>query len=94
MLHGDAGSEQFCRNVQPGQLPRERHMSMEGIYEYGSRAACGASCASSKKTRGWPLTVFGVATACSATRDGSRLRRTAREIACHGLKVDSLPERR
>ena len=37
-LHGDAGSEQFLSEMfNPASYP-DRHMSMEGIYEYGSRA--------------------------------------------------------
>lgn len=31
--------------------PDERHMHQESIYEYGSRAGCGAYCASWKSTR-------------------------------------------
>ena len=47
VLHGDAGSEQFLSELfNPASYP-ERHLSMEGIYEYGSRVGCGASCASS-----------------------------------------------
>ena len=38
VLHGDAGSEQFLSEMfNPASYP-DRHMSMEGIYEYGSRA--------------------------------------------------------
>ena len=34
VLHGDAGSEQFLSEMfNPASYP-ERHMSMEGIYEY------------------------------------------------------------
>ncbi|HRG06626.1 MAG TPA: allantoinase, partial [Acidovorax defluvii] len=36
VLHGDAGSEQFLSEMfNPASYP-ERHMSMEGIYEYGA----------------------------------------------------------
>lgn len=35
--HGDAGSEQFLSEMfNPASFP-DRHPSMEGIYEYGSR---------------------------------------------------------
>ncbi|HOE43299.1 MAG TPA: allantoinase, partial [Rhodoferax sp.] len=38
VLHGDAGSEQFLSEMfNPASYP-ERHISMEGIYEYGARA--------------------------------------------------------
>ena len=37
VLHGDAGSEQFLSELfNPASYP-DRHMSMDGIYEYGSR---------------------------------------------------------
>jgi hypothetical protein len=37
VLHGDAGSEQFLSEMfNPPAFPA-RHLSMEGIYEYGSR---------------------------------------------------------
>ena len=37
VLHGDAGSEQFLSEMfNPPSFP-ERHLSMEGIYEYDSR---------------------------------------------------------
>ena len=48
VLHGDPGSEQFLSEMfNPASYP-DRHLSMESIYEYGSRAASGASCASSR----------------------------------------------
>ena len=41
VLHGDAGSEQFLSEMfNPASYP-ERHMSMEGIYEYGEREGLG-----------------------------------------------------
>ena len=37
VLHGDAGSEQFLSELfNPTAYP-QRHLSMESIYEYGSR---------------------------------------------------------
>ena len=47
VLHGDAGSEQFLSEMYNPPAFAARHLSMESIYEYGSRAACGASCANS-----------------------------------------------
>ena len=61
-LHGDAGSEQFLSEMfNPASYP-DRHMSMEGIYEYGSRVGVWRILREFEK-RNWPLTVFGVATA-------------------------------
>ena len=37
VLHGDDGSEQFLSEMFNPPSFTERHMSMEGIYEYGSR---------------------------------------------------------
>ena len=62
VLHGDAASEQFLSEMfNPAAYP-ERHMSMEGIYEYGSRAGVWRILREFEK-RGLPLTVFGVSTA-------------------------------
>ncbi|MBC7622824.1 MAG: allantoinase, partial [Aeromicrobium sp.] len=38
VLHGDAQSEQFLAEIIGAQAFAARHMSMESIYEYGSRA--------------------------------------------------------
>ena len=38
IIHGDAGSEQFLSEMFNPPSFAARHMSMEGIYEYGSRA--------------------------------------------------------
>ena len=62
VLHGDDASEQFLSEMfNPAAYPA-RHISMEGIYEYGSRAGVWRILREFEK-RGLPLTVFGVATA-------------------------------
>ena len=59
VLHGDGGSEQFLSEMfNPPSFP-ERHISMEGIYEYGSRAGVWRILREFEK-RQLPLTVFGV----------------------------------
>jgi peptidoglycan/xylan/chitin deacetylase (PgdA/CDA1 family) len=59
VLHGDAGSEQFLSEMfQPAAYPA-RHLSMEGIYEYGSRVGVWRILREFER-RGLPLTVFGV----------------------------------
>jgi peptidoglycan/xylan/chitin deacetylase (PgdA/CDA1 family) len=71
VLHGDAGSEQFLSEMfNPAAYPA-RHMSMEGIYEYGSRAGVWRILREFEK-RGLPLTVFGVATALQRTASWPR----------------------
>src|SRR5690606_40284449 len=62
VLHGDDASEQFLSEMfNPAAYPA-RHISMEGIYEYGSRAGVWRILREFER-RGLPLTVFGVATA-------------------------------
>ena len=38
VLHGDKASEQFLSEIIGAQAFEARHLSMESIYEYGSRA--------------------------------------------------------
>ena len=87
ILHGDATSEAFLSDVLGAQpWPGQRHMNVESMYEYGSRAGF---------WRLWrlftqhdmPVTVFGVATALARCPDVVAAMRDARwEIASHGLK--------
>jgi len=85
-LHGDAGSEQFLSEMfNPASYP-DRHMSMEGIYEYGSRAGVWRILRAFERRR-LPLTVFGVATALQRHPDvAAACLQAGHEIACHGLK--------
>ena len=62
VLHGDAGSEQFLSEIVGAASYPARHMSMESIYEYGSRAGVWRILREFE-ARGLPLTVFGVAMA-------------------------------
>ena len=99
VLHGDAGSEQFLSEMfNPASFP-ERHISMEGIYEYGSRAGVWRLLREFEK-RKLPLTVFGVATALQKHDDvTAAFKELGYDIACHGLKwihyqhVDQATER-
>ena len=62
VLHGDAGSEQFLSELfNPASYP-DRHLSMESVYEYGSRVGVWRILREFEK-RGLPLTVFGVSMA-------------------------------
>ncbi|MFM2084120.1 MAG: allantoinase PuuE [Pseudomonadota bacterium] len=99
VLHGDAGSEQFLSEMfNPASFP-DRHISMEGIYEYGSRAGVWRILREFEK-RGLPLTIFGVATALQRSPDVTQaFVKLGHEIACHGYKwisyqnVDEATER-
>ncbi len=95
VLHGDAGSEQFLSEMfNPASYP-ERHISMEGIYEYGSRAGVWRILREFEK-RNLPLTVFGVGMALERHPElCSALVELGHEIACHGwrwIHYQSLPE--
>ena len=86
ILHGDAGSETFLSEMfNPASFPA-RHMSMDGIYEYGSRAGVWRILREFED-RGLPLTVFGVASALKRCPDVTQaFIELDHEIACHGLK--------
>ncbi len=86
VLHGDEGSEQFLSEIIGAQSYPERHMSMESIYEYGSRAGVWRLLVEFER-RGLPLTVFAVAMALQRHPDlATELVRLDHEIACHGLR--------
>ncbi len=86
VLHGDAGSEQFLSEIIGAQSYPARHMSMESIYEYGSRAGVWRLLREFE-SRGLPLTVFGVAMALQRHPQlVDELVRLDHEIACHGLR--------
>ena len=86
VLHGDAGSEQFLSEMfNPAAYP-DRHLSMESIYEYGSRAGVWRVLREFEK-RGWPLTIFCVATALQRYPEMAQaFQARGHEIACHALK--------
>jgi allantoinase len=85
--NGDPGSETWLHEL-PGRPSREgeRDLSVEGMYEYGSRAGVwrilelfGA--------RGLPLTAFAVGRALELTPEiGSALASAGHEIAGHGYR--------
>ena len=86
VLHGDAGSEQFLSEIIGAQAYPERHLSMESIYEYGSRAGVWRLLREFE-TRKLPLTVFAVAMALQRNPTlAAELVRLDHEIACHGLR--------
>jgi len=86
VLHGDPGSEQFLSEIVGAQSYPDRHMSMESVYEYGSRAGVWRLL-NEFRGRGLPLTVFGVAMALERHPELAReFVRLGHEIACHGLR--------
>jgi len=99
VLHGDPGSEQFLSEMfSPAAYP-SRHLSMEGIYEYGSRAGVWRILREFER-RGLPLTVFGISMALERCPEvTAALVELRHEIACHGWRwihyqnVDEATER-
>ncbi|WP_022975913.1 allantoinase PuuE [Nevskia ramosa] len=86
VLHGDAGSETFLSEIIGAASFPMRHMSMESIYEYGSRAGLWRVLRAFE-SRSLPLTVFGVAMALQRHPEAlSAYRELGHEIACHGLR--------
>jgi len=87
ILHGDAASEAFLSDVLgAAPWPGQRHMNVESLFEYGSRAGF---------WRLWrlftgrniPVTVYGVATALARNPQiVAAMREAGWEIASHGLK--------
>ena len=86
VLHGDAGSEQFLSELfNPASYP-DRHLSMESVYEYGSRVGVWRLLREFEK-RQLPLTVFGVAMALERHPElTAAFKALGHEIACHGWR--------
>ena len=99
VLHGDAVSETFLSEIIGAQAFRARHMSMESLYEYGSRAGLWRVLRAFESRR-LPLTVFAVASALQRHPEAvAAYRELGHEIACHGLRwisyqdIDAATER-
>jgi len=86
VLHGDPGSEQFLSEMfNPAAFPA-RHLSMESIYEYGSRVGVWRILREFER-RGLPLTVFGVGMALERSPEvAAAFVELGHEIACHGWR--------
>jgi len=100
VLDGDAGSETFLSEIIGAQSFAARHMSMESLYEYGSRAGLWRLLRLFEERR-LPLTVFGVARALQRNPEATAaFLELGHEIACHGLRwisyqnIDEATERR
>ncbi len=86
VLHGDAGSEQFLSEMFNPASFAARHMSMEGIYEYGSRVGVWRILREFER-RQLPLTVFGVSMALQRHPElTAAFKALGHEIACHGWR--------
>jgi allantoinase len=95
VLHGDKASETFLSEIVGAQAFEARHLSMESMYEYGSRAGVWRILREFEQRR-LPLTVFGVGMALQRCPEvvAAFLER-GYEIANHGLRwihYQHLPE--
>jgi putative urate catabolism protein len=86
VLDGDAASEVFLSDIVGAQAFPMRHMSMESLYEYGSRAGLWRVLRAFEQRR-LPLTVFAVAAAIRRHAEAAAaFKELGHEIACHGLR--------
>jgi len=99
VLHGDRASETFLSEIIGAQAFEMRHMSMESLYEYGSRAGFWRIMRELER-RSIPVTVFGVSMALQRNPEAvAAMLAGGHEIACHGWRwisyqsVDEATER-
>jgi putative urate catabolism protein len=97
VLHGDPASEAFLSDmINPAPVVGARHMSMEQIYEYGSRAGVWRLLRLFRRY-GVPVTVFGVAMAMERNPAVvEAFLQDGHEIASHGwrwINYQDVPER-
>jgi putative urate catabolism protein len=86
VLDGDPASETFLSEIVNAQPFPMRHMSMESLYEYGSRAGVWRVLRAFER-RKLPLTIFAVATAVRRNPEvAAAFKELGHEIACHGLR--------
>ena len=87
VLHGDAASEAFLSEIIGAQpIAGQRHMNMESLYEYGSRAGFWRLHRLFTQRR-FPVTVFGVAMALQRNPEAvAAMRDAGWEIATHGYR--------
>jgi putative urate catabolism protein len=95
-LHGDSHSEAFLSEIVGAQpIFGARHMNMESIYEYGSRAGFWRLHRLFTQ-RGIPVTVYGVAMALARNPAAvEAMQKADWEIASHGYRwidYQNLPE--
>ncbi|WP_439101073.1 allantoinase PuuE [Congregibacter sp.] len=86
VLHGDAGSEVFLSEMFNPDAYADRHMSIESLYEYGSRAGFWRLYRLFTQ-QDVPVTVFGVTMALARNPEAvAAMGEATWEIACHGLR--------
>jgi putative urate catabolism protein len=101
VLHGDPASEAFLSDiVGAAPVPGQRHMNMESLYEYGSRAGFWRLHRLFTE-RDLPVTVFAVAMALQRNQAAAdAMQQAGWEVASHGYRwidyqfVDEASERK
>ncbi|MGH8617990.1 MAG: allantoinase PuuE [Burkholderiales bacterium] len=86
VLHGDAASETFLSEIIGAQPVPARHLSMETLFEYGSRVGVWRLLREFER-RKLPLTIFGVAMALERNPEvTAAFVEGGHEIASHGWR--------
>ncbi len=86
VLHGDEHSETFLSEIIGAQAFNDRHLSMESLYEYGSRAGFWRLHRLFNKYS-LPVTVFGVTMAMQRHPEAvEAMLRSGWEIASHAMR--------
>ena len=87
ILHGDSASEAFLSEIVGAQAwPGQRHMSMESIYEYGSRVGVWRLLDLFER-KSIPITLFGVAMALERNPQvAEAVMKAGHEICSHGYR--------
>ena len=86
ILHGDPASETFLSEIIGAKAYKARHMSMESMYEYGSRAGFWRLHRLFQSHQ-LPVTVYGVAMAMERNPDVvNAMLQADWEIASHGYR--------
>lgn len=86
VLDGDSHSETFLSEMVGAEPFPDRHMSMESLYEYGSRAGFWRVMRAFER-RQLPLTVFAVAHALRRNPEAvAAIAAAGHEVAGHGLR--------
>lgn len=86
VLHGDVASETFLSEIIGARAFEARHMSMESLYEYGSRAGFWRLHRLFNKYQ-LPVTIYGVAMALERNPDAvAAMLESNWEIASHGYR--------
>ncbi len=86
ILHGDDGSEQFLSEISGADSYPARHLSMDSIYEYGSRVGFWRIHQEFAK-RHLPMTIFAVAMALQRNPlVVEAIKQNHYDVVSHGLR--------